>query len=51
MKLSDLPALNAFLNGLSAILLTMAISVHSQKEHRRPQTLHAGAVTCSVSVF
>jgi len=48
MKLSDLPALNAFLNGLSAILLTMAFLFIRKKNIVAHRRCMLAAVACSV---
>jgi putative membrane protein len=48
MKFSDLPALNAFLNGLSAILLTMAFIFIRRKNVVAHRRCMLSAVSCSV---
>jgi len=48
VKFSDLPALNAFLNGLSAILLTMAFLFIRKKNIVAHRRCMLAAVTCSV---
>jgi putative membrane protein len=48
MKLSDLPALNAFLNGLSAMLLTAAFIFIRRKNIVAHRRCMLAAVTCSI---
>ena len=48
MKFSDLPALNAVLNGLSAILLTMAFLFIRKKNIVAHRRCMLAAVTCSI---
>lgn len=48
MKFSDLPALNAFLNGLSAVLLTAAFVFIRRKNVVAHRRCMLAALTCSI---